>query len=120
MTSRALIFSNRFPYRISRHLLYWLCWLLFIYFTFWSPNYHLVFAPFYSDWNVQELLKRVEKFGGWYTVLTRSFFTTWYKGFLAQIVFTYSIIYLALPLYFSRMRFVAISTALLFFILYAG
>src|SRR5215470_1925204 len=120
MTSSDLIFSNHVSYRISRHVLFWVCWLLFIYLTYWSPNFHVVFAPFYSDWNLRELLKRVDKWGGWYTVITRSFFRSWYKGFLGQMVFTYGIIYVALPLYFSsKRRFTPIIITLLLLCFYA-
>ena len=104
MSSHDLIFSNRFSYRISRHAIFWICWFLLVYFTFWLPNFSRIFGPFYSNWNVEELLKRVDKAGGWYASLITQFFKSWYKGFIGGIVFTYLIIYVALPRYFSSKK----------------
>lgn len=101
MGSQHFIFSNRPSYRISRHAIFWLFWLLLCYCTLWLPNSSRVFEPFYSSWNIEELLQRIDKRGGWYASLIPQFFNRWYKGFLVAIVFTYIIIYIALPGYFS-------------------
>ena len=101
MISQQFIFSNHPAYRISRHTIFWLFWLFFCYITYWLPNSSRVFEPFFSSWNVEELLQRIDKRGGWYDSLIPQFFDRWYKGFLVTIVFTYIIIYIALPGYFS-------------------
>jgi sensor histidine kinase YesM len=80
------------------------------------PNSSRVFEPFFSSWNWEELLKRIDKRGGWYDSLIFQFFDRWYKGFLVAIVFTYIIIYVALPGYFSRKKS-KISTTLITFLL---
>jgi hypothetical protein len=100
MGSHDLIFSNRISYRISRHAIFWLCWFLFCYTTFWLPNFSRVFAPFFSSWNMEELLQRIDK-NGWYASFVAQFFYSWYRAFLGDIVFTYAIIYISLPGYFS-------------------
>ena len=78
-----------------------MCWLIVSYVTVWLPNYSRVFGPFFSSWNAEELLQRIEKAGGWYASLVPQFLKSWHRGFLGQIVFTYSIMYISLPGYFS-------------------
>ena len=115
MSSNDLIFSNRFSYRISRHTIFWLCWLLFCFSTIWFPNYSKVFAPFFSTWNWEELLQRIDKRGGWFASFYIPFFHSWYRGFLGQIAFTYFIIYFTLPGYLSGKKnktFITIITLL--------
>src|SRR5687768_14789308 len=104
MSSHDLIFSNRPSYRISRHAIFWLFWLLFCYIFNWLPTSSRVFEPFYSSWNIEELLQRIDKRGGWYDSLIWQFFDRWYKGFLVAMVSTYIIIYSALPGFFSRKK----------------
>ncbi len=104
MSSHDLIFSNRFSYRVSRHLLFWLVCVLISYVSSWLPNYSVVIGPFYSDWNVEELLKRVDKNGGWVASLTVQFFNSWYKVLLGQIVFTYFILFFTVPGYLSEKK----------------
>lgn len=104
MSSHDLIFSNRPSYRISRHAIFWLSWLLFCFSTEWLPNTSRVFEPFYSSWNLEELLQRIDKRGGWYASLIPQFFDRWYNWFLGDIFFTYILIYVTLPGYFSQKR----------------
>ena len=61
MSSHDLIFSNRPACRISRHLMFWVFWLVFGYSITWLPNNSRVFMPFFSNWNYHELLQRIYK-----------------------------------------------------------
>ena len=61
-------------------------------------------SPFFSDGNLQELLARVHRQGGWYESLVTPFLTLWYKAFLGQMAFVYFILYFTLPGYTSEKR----------------
>ncbi|WP_202552036.1 sensor histidine kinase [Ginsengibacter hankyongi] len=102
MSSHDLIFSNRPAYRISRHVMFWVFWLVFGYSITWLPNNSKEFMPFFSNWNYHELLQRIYKQqGGWLNSFYNPFRNYWWKYFLGHIVFTYTILYLVLPGYFS-------------------
>ena len=117
MSSHDLIFSNRPACRISRHVMFWVFWLVFGYSITWLPNNSKEFMPFFSNWNYDELLQRIYKQqGGWFNSFYEPFRNLWWKYFLSHIVFTYTIIYLVLPGYFSGKKnkiFLTIITLLL-------
>jgi hypothetical protein len=117
MSSHDLIFSNRPAYRISRHAMFWSFWLVFGYSITWLPNNSKEFMPFFSNWNWDELLQRIYKQrGGWFNSFYEPFRNYWLKYFLGHIVFTYTILYLVLPGYFSGKKnkiFLTIITLLL-------
>src|SRR6476661_7980700 len=93
MSSHDLIFSNRPACRISRHLMFWLFWLVFGYSITWLPNNSRVFMPFFSNWNYDELLQRIYKqdvflhrpkfqfHGGWFNSFYEPFRNLWWKYF---------------------------------------
>ena len=110
MSSHDLIFSHRFSYRISRHIVFWITWLLLVYFAHWLPNFSRVYAPFFSNWNTEELMQRVAERGGWYASLITPFLNAWYKGFLGQIALTNFILFITLPGYLSGKKSKAYTT----------
>jgi sensor histidine kinase YesM len=82
-----LIFSDEPFYRISRHLLFWLAWWLF-------------FTVLYGS-------RPIETESGWYT-LKNTLFLSWIEALLflpSHIVFSYLIIYLLIPRWLLRGRY---------------
>ena len=122
MNSHDLIFSNRPSHRFSRHLLFWVVWFVIHYFTIWLPNYSQVFAPFYANWNVQQLLQRIDKAGGWYESAFGPVVRSLYKGFLLYVAFTYLILYITLPGYLAakKNKILVTFTALFFLLVFFG
>lgn len=115
VNSHDFIFSSQPAHRLSRHLLFWTCWLIIQYFTIWLPTYSQVFAPFYGDWNVHQLLQRLGE-RGWYASSIAPLIGGWYKGFLGFMILTYLILYVTLPGYFSKKKnklFITVITLLI-------
>ena len=68
---------------------------------------------------MEELLQRIDKRGGWYSSLVPQFFARYYQDFLSSIAITYTIIYVALPGYFSPKKNKATTTLITLLIIVA-
>jgi hypothetical protein len=93
MTLNPLVFSNNPRYRISRHVMFWLCWVIY-YTSFqtlsWRPKYPL------GDSIIESLLEEL-------------------GSMPLDMAFCYSIIYFLIPRYLQRGRYVTMVLLWLFF-----
>ncbi len=81
MKIKSLIFSNKLSYRIQRHLLFWLLWLVFL-FANWNGVWH-------AD-NIRELVQ--------HDLLAA------FERILPQMLFCYFVIYFIIPIFFLSKR----------------
>ena len=99
MKTYDLIFSNQLRYRISRHVLFWLCWFVFVQLTYHYP------AAIFPNWDIKAKMDAtLNKFGVDYITLRGGLMNmiweiTYRQGMIlaSYIAFTYAIIYYVLP-----------------------
>ena len=105
MQTYDFIFSNQFRYRISRHVVFWFCWFVFLVLAWQIPMNDV-----FPNWNIEARMNFAQKMygkdfvamrGGWVNL----FWEISYKQLrilLCYAAFTYVIIYYILPLYLSH------------------
>lgn len=100
MNSHNFIFSNQARYRISRHVIFWLLWFLFMLLTVHIPGNR------FANWQIeftQAQREFVEKKGGMFNFfLTMTWRQSWVL--LCHIAFTYALIYYILPRYYASKK----------------
>ena len=121
MNSYDLIFSNQPRYRVSRHVLFWLCWFIFFQLAYHYPS------QVFPQWDIKATMDFARKrFGVDYVTLRGGFIKMiWEITYrqssilLCHIVFTYSVLYFILPRYLSKSKKWVSTTGLLLLILAA-
>jgi sensor histidine kinase YesM len=107
MTTYDFIFSNRVRYRISRQIIFWFCWFVFVVIV-WQIPMHDVFP----NWNIQARKDFIqEKYGkdfitmrgGWANLIWEISYKQ-LRILLCYMAFIYAIIYYILPLYISNRK----------------
>ena len=120
MITYDFIFSNQPRYRISRHVIFWFCWFIFIVFT-----YHIPMHDVFPNWNIKARMDYTQRIngvdfitfrGGWVNFIWEVSYKQ-IRHLLCHIAFVYAIIYYILPLYISnKKKWVTTGKLLLIFI----
>ncbi|MEP6746643.1 MAG: histidine kinase [Bacteroidota bacterium] len=89
MTRQAFIFTRQFPQRLYRHIVFWVGYYMFSLLTYFHP---LLEKTTFGKWFVLEMVE-----------------VSWHV--LTQMFFCYVILYLLLPRYFQRRRWLTFAVA---------
>lgn len=99
LNTQALIFSKQLQYRLFRHAVFWLVWLLFFELTYFLPYY------WYHGWRTNTIPQPLKENG--YLVFGLLIFANTILASIIQFIFTYSLIYFSLPRFLLKGRLVA-------------
>ena len=105
MNIHALIFSNQRPYRIRRHLLFWMAWCMYYIISFMIPTHWI------PAWDLNGPMPHVEKYGiglASLRILLSGTLTT-----IVHAALVYGILYFILPRYLLKTKNWIITTGLL-------
>lgn len=105
MNIYGLIFSNERPYRIRRHLLFWIAWCIYYIVSFLIPTHWI------PAWNLRGPMTHIEHYGivlaGLRILLAGVLIT------LVHAALVYGILYFILPRYLSKNKSWIITTGLM-------
>ena len=115
------IFSNHYRYRITRHVLFWLCWFVFIQLTYHYPT------AIFPNWDIKAKMDiTISKFGVDYITLRGGLVNmiweiTYRQGMILipYIAFTYAVIYFVLPGFAGKKKKWISTTGILILLLLA-
>src|SRR5688572_7210227 len=107
MKTYDFIFSNQPRHRISRHVIFWICWFVFIVFAYQIP-----IVDVFPNWNIKARIDFAQKKygmdfitmrGGWANLAWEISYKQ-LRILLCHIAFIYFLIYYILPLYISNKK----------------